>query len=136
MADGVEDPVHCNAAAVRLPGERLINRREFLLLPQDHSRGEVDLGIGDAFTVEPVEQCARDEGVILRRRQTPVDPNVTAEKAVEIHVGGCCTNLLGRQRWIEFKKSLGLNRSLQVNVQLGDGRHSCHNSGRWGKHLK
>ena len=60
LTDGIEDPANRNGRARGLVYERIENRIQILLLPQDYARRQSNLGVADTLSGQPLKQATCD----------------------------------------------------------------------------
>jgi len=142
LADGVEDPVHAQAA-LREGFSGGNNGREVgfrRLFAKDHDAdGERDFSIDDIFGEEIFTEVASDQGVVFWVAEIGGDPFEGFEKAEEIFVGVEVANFIfGDDDAVsagEGRGGGGLDGAFEVEVEFGFGgvgdgrREGCH-SGR------
>ena len=126
VAGGVEDPQQGHAEVARAAGasafQAFEDGGEILLAEKADADRNVDLRVQHGFFFQPLHQAVGDEFVVVRATQVRTDGLEGHQKTLEIGVAVQRLDLGQRGAFAvelaEFEQRRGLDRALQVQVQL------------------
>jgi hypothetical protein len=121
LPHGVQYPTHFHRRSHCGLPDGVENRPELLPLPQHHAGRQSDFGVAHVFGRQPLQQPPRNQRVILGRAQPFSHRAERFEKVLEIRVAVERAEFFERRRGVEFMERFGLDRTLQMQVQLGFG---------------